>query len=265
MNNLIKTIVIFFFFIGLTAFQLLKKNNIERSNKPKAIICLTYDDGMETHLTNAIPQLDSIGLKGTFFLNSISGTSAVLGWKKAARKGHELGNHSLFHPCPRSMGWAEDIATENYSVSRIVSEVQTMDMILKQLDSSRTFRTYAFPCNNHFVGGQTYSKDLFEKGLMKFARTGGDRYSIVEDLTKIDPLKVPSWAVEEGTTADSLIAFAEKVKTTGGMGVFQFHGVGGQWLKVSNQDHIRLLQYLKKHENEFWITTFSEAMLSLKL
>lgn len=41
----------------------------------KAIICLTYDDGLDTQLSIAIPQLDSMGLKATFFLNSILGSS----------------------------------------------------------------------------------------------------------------------------------------------------------------------------------------------
>jgi peptidoglycan/xylan/chitin deacetylase (PgdA/CDA1 family) len=78
----------------------------------KAIICLTYDDGLETQLSNAIPQLDAAGIKATFFLNSIQGSSqsdvigqtpeAVSGWVNAARNGHELANHTLFHPCPKN-------------------------------------------------------------------------------------------------------------------------------------------------------------------
>src|SRR6188768_248277 len=61
----------------------------------KVIICLTYDDGLETQLSTVIPQLDSIGLKATFFLNAIQGSSqsdvigetpkAVLGWTNAAK------------------------------------------------------------------------------------------------------------------------------------------------------------------------------------
>ena len=45
------------------------------AQKTKAIICLTYDDGLETQLANVIPQLDSAGFKATFFLNSIQGSS----------------------------------------------------------------------------------------------------------------------------------------------------------------------------------------------
>src|SRR6476469_231010 len=81
-----------------------------KGKEKRAIICLTYDDGLETQRTTAIPQLDSVGLKATFFLNAIQGSSAsdiigqtpeaVLGWTQAAKNGHELANHTLFHPCP---------------------------------------------------------------------------------------------------------------------------------------------------------------------
>lgn len=37
-------------------------------NKRKAAVVLTYDDALNVHLDNAIPALDSLDLKGTFFL-----------------------------------------------------------------------------------------------------------------------------------------------------------------------------------------------------
>src|SRR5436309_1641855 len=97
------------------------KSNI---NNKRAIICLTYDDGLESQLTTAVSQLDSAGLKGTFFLNCIQGSSnkvgqaspGLIGWRNAALKGHELANHTMFHPCPEKLGWAKEISIESYSV-----------------------------------------------------------------------------------------------------------------------------------------------------
>jgi hypothetical protein len=67
----------------------------------KAAICLTYDDALDGHLDYAIPQLDSAGFKGTFYCtgNSPSLYSRMGEWRMAAKNGHELGNHTLFHPC----------------------------------------------------------------------------------------------------------------------------------------------------------------------
>ena len=36
----------------------------------KCAVVLTYDDGLNVHLSNAIPALDSVGLKGTFYVSN---------------------------------------------------------------------------------------------------------------------------------------------------------------------------------------------------
>jgi peptidoglycan-N-acetylglucosamine deacetylase len=239
----------------------------------RAIICLTYDDGLETQLQNAIPQLDSLNFKATFFLNSIQGSSqsdeigkspeAVLGWTNAAKNGHELANHTLFHPCPENLGWDKALAIENYTVERIVSEIFAQNEILSLLDPKRKIRSFAFPCNNLFIKDLDYSKIIKDKGLVSFGRIGGDYNSIIKDFKNINIMQVPSWHVLTGTTLQELITFAEKVRTEGGMGIYQFHGVGGQIFPISIETHRAFLKYLKAHQKDYWVTTFSDAMESV--
>lgn len=236
----------------------------------KAIICLTYDDGLETQLTTVIPQLDSAGLKGTFFLNSIQGSSksdiigqtpeAVLGWTDAAKEGHELANHTLFHACPERLGWDKSVSIETYTVNKILTEIKTENAILSLLDPGRKERSFAYPCNNSMIGDTDYALLIKKPGLVKYARTGGDSNSIITNLKNLNPMEVPSWQVWTGTTLQQLISFAEKVKKAGGMGVYQIHGVGGQIFQISKEVHRAFLAYLKSHEEDYWIATFSEAM-----
>jgi peptidoglycan/xylan/chitin deacetylase (PgdA/CDA1 family) len=256
--------------ISLTAIFLIAFFSGSLAQEKKAIICLTYDDGLETQLTTVIPQLDALGLKATFFLTSIQGSSQsdiigqtpedVLGWSNAAKNGHELANHTLFHPCPEKLGWAKDIAIDNYTIDKIIKEISTQNIILSLLDPKRNIRSFAFPCNNVLIAGTDYSKIIKDKGLVKFGRIGGDSNSVITDFRHLNPMQVPSWHVWTGTTLDELITFAEKVKKAGGMGVYQFHGVGGQIFKISRETHQLFLNYLKLHEEEYWVTTFSEAM-----
>jgi peptidoglycan/xylan/chitin deacetylase (PgdA/CDA1 family) len=236
----------------------------------RAIICLTYDDGLETQLSTVIPQLDSAGFKATFFLNSIHGSSqsemigqtpeAVLGWTNAAKNGHELGNHTVFHPCPEKVGWAKALAIDGYTMDKIIQEIITQNSFLSLLDPKRKTRSFAFPCNNVLVAGIDYSKIIKEKGLVKFARAGGDSNSVITNPRSLNTMQVPSWHVWTGTTLQELVAFAEKVKKAGGMGIYQFHGVGGQIFKISRETHKAFLEYLKMHHQDYWVTTFSEAM-----
>ena len=234
---------------------------IHWKNGARAAVCLTYDDGMGTHLANAIPQLDNAGLKGTFFLNAVSGTGDVVGWKHAALKGHELGNHSLFHPCPVSFGWDKLIATDHYTVPQILREIATVNELLAQLDPARTTRAYSYPCNVTEVGGKSYVADLLESKLASCARTGsGAEKIIVTDFARFDKMLVPSWAVPEGVELKDLIAFAERAREAGGLAVFQFHGVGGQWIQVSSEVHQGFVNYLAEHAADYWVGTFSETV-----
>ena len=70
-------------------------------NGKQCAVVLTYDDALNVHLDNAIPLLDSLHLKATFYLSAyFPGSRNRLGdWRKAAAKGYELANHTLFHPC----------------------------------------------------------------------------------------------------------------------------------------------------------------------
>jgi peptidoglycan-N-acetylglucosamine deacetylase len=243
-------------------------NKVDHSKQ--AIICLTYDDGLETQLSTVIPQLNSAGLKATFFLNSIQGSAksdvigqtpeAVLGWTNAAKNGHELANHTLFHACPVNLGWDSSVSIETYTISRMVTEIKTNNVLLSLLDPSRKERSFAFPCNNSVIGDTDYTTILKKQRLVNYARFGGDSTSIIADFKHINTMKVPSWHVWTGTTLAQLIAFAEKAKKVRGMGVYQFHGVGGQVFQITSETHKAFLAYLKEHQDEYWVTTFSQAM-----
>jgi len=78
---------------------------------------MSYDDAILSHLEHAIPDLNRAGMHGTFY---IQGTNLVPesidGWRMAAASDHELGCHSLFHPCSGEYDWvAEEYRTENRS------------------------------------------------------------------------------------------------------------------------------------------------------
>lgn len=211
--------------------------HIEWPNGAKAAICLTFDDGMSSQLQEAIPTLNALKLRGTFFLNSIPDNRMADQWRKAAQQGHELGNHTLFHPCLASHGWKPVWALDNYTFDRILKEVQSMSSQLYLLDGKTTTRSFAFPCSDTTAGGVSYVDTLRRSGLARFGRMGGSADAVVANFATLDPLLVPSWAVQPTNTAADLIGFADKAAQQGGLGVYMFHGVGSQWIAVSAEDH----------------------------
>ena len=96
--TVIRNLILLFFFLAAAAS---KAQTPTTWNGKQCAVVLTYDDAIDVDLDNAIPALDSAGLKGTFYLiGSSPAVSRRIGqWRAAAKNGHELGNHTSFHPC----------------------------------------------------------------------------------------------------------------------------------------------------------------------
>ena len=225
-----------------------------------AAIVLTYDDALTSQLDIAVPQLDAARFKGTFFLGANMTPDAMVRWRSAAGNGHELGNHTAFHPCPRAiLPDRPQFLTDNYDVERMLMEVGAMNLILFGIDGQRV-RTFAAPCSQMRVGSVYYTDALRRSGYVKYGRTGGDQYrSVVTDLASLDTLQVPSYGPVDQPDGATLIAYVERVRAANGLGVLQFHGVGGDYLEVTAQAHQALVDHLKKHP-EVWVATFREVM-----
>jgi len=226
----------------------------------KAAIVLTYDDGLDSHLDVAIPQLDKFGFKGTFFLYGYLPEKRFAAWKEVNDKGHELGNHSLFHPClgNGSKGKSARFASEDYDVPSIIREIGVMNKLLFAI-SGKVPTSYAYPCGETVVGGIDYADSLRTSGLVRFARAVGNN-PVVTNFNDFDFMKVPCFAAPAGSDTGVLIGFAEDVLKRQGLGVYIFHGVGGDYLSMGANEHLALLKFLFKHRDEIWVTTFSEAM-----
>lgn len=224
----------------------------------KAVIVLTYDDAISSQLDTAVPQLDSAGFKATFFLiGDMINAQTIPQWRNLAKRGFELANHTFYHPCQGKkdtpIPWAK------YTPYTIIREIDRMNHLLYTIDGKNT-RTYAYPCSETTVGGKDYADTLRKCGLVKYARIGGDANAVITDFKHLDPLKVPSYAVAENTSAEKLIAFVKKAEDSGGMGIFMFHGIGGNYIITSAGAHRELLKYLKENGKDIWVTTFREAM-----
>lgn len=261
-----------FFFIALATTLLLSSCVSQKIMQPHwlekydAIVCLTYDDGMSTQLTNAIPQLNEFDFAGTFFINNVSSRESMVLWRAASEAGHELANHTLFHPCPTKFGWLKDIATENYTVAQILEEVSAVNAILDLTEKKKRIRSFAYPCNNTIVGsGTSYKEGLAESGLVSYARSGESNQVIISKTNKAtDLMNVPSWSVQEGTPLSELQAYVDKTISEKGIGIFQFHGIGGEWLSISAEDHFALLKYLADKKERVAVVTFTQAMVYLE-
>ena len=228
-------------------------------NHKSCAVVLTYDDAIDADLDNVIPALDSMGFKATFYL---IGSSSVIAnrmaeWRKAAAEGHELGNHSMFHPCDGSMPGRTWVSPANdlskYSVPRAVAEIRQTNVLLQAIDG-RTRRTFAYPC-----GDRTIHDTLFYNWLQKDFVAARGVTGKLDTLGKVDLDNIDCFAMN-GQTADQMIDLVRRAIQTHTLLVFLFHGVGGGHnINVGLHEHSELLHFLKDHEKQIWIAPMVEV------
>jgi peptidoglycan/xylan/chitin deacetylase (PgdA/CDA1 family) len=247
--------VFFFLFFALNAEA--------QFNQPwrgkKCAVVLTYDDAINQHLDNAAPLLDSLGLKASFYVTAFSQSvqTRLNDWKKLATSGHELGNHTLFHPCDNSSGTRNFLAPEyylnKYTVKRMVDETRMTNLFLQALDG-KTKRTFAYTCGDMKIGDSSFINPM--KADFVAARAVRNQ---MHKIGEVDLYNVDCYMVNNHSAAD-MIGWAKKAAETNSLLVILFHGVGGgNGLDVSLAAHREFLLYLKENEKDIMIAPMVET------
>ncbi|GGF14081.1 polysaccharide deacetylase family protein [Flavobacterium limi] len=254
LKNILTAVIVYLF--SAPAYAQTESRNW---NGKKCAVVLTYDDALNIHLDKVIPMLDSYQFKGTFYL---IGSSPVVSeripeWRAAAKTGHELGNHTLNHPCNGNLPGREFVTSETdlskYTVARAVKETRITNSLLKAIDG-KTERTFAYPCGDFTTNDTLYYNYL--KNDFAAARGVSPGYL---SMKGVDFSNVNSF-FQNGSTAEQMIAQVEEAEKKSSFIVFLFHGVGGEHpLNIDLEEHRKLLEYLKKRKKDIWVATMVDV------
>ncbi len=223
-------------------------------------VSLSFDDGIDQHLDHAIPVLERHGLTGTFYVHITADSflRRFRHWRAAVERGHELGNHTLFHPADRrKTPLREGQALDTYTLDRMKLELETTNRLLESMIGCPA-RTFAYPHSNPVLGQSGVIKRFLYrfgfqrsrlvklidrcrldigsnpqsyvpvvKELFLAARRAGLRQeSPVPALSSFNQFLLPSVCVRNWSALE-MIRFAEKALTARRWVIFQFHGIGG--------------------------------------
>jgi peptidoglycan/xylan/chitin deacetylase (PgdA/CDA1 family) len=229
----------------------------------KCAVVLTYDDAIDQHLDNAIPILDSLKLKATFYVTAFSQSmqTRLNDWKRLSTNGHELGNHTLFHPCIGGPGreWvSKQNDLKNFSVKRMENEVRMTNLFLKALDG-KSKRTFAFTCGDMIVDDSLFINGM-KNDFVAARAVRNEMHKINEiNLYNVDCYMVNNHSFEQ------MKEWVDKGMQTNSLLVILFHGVGGgNSLDVSLPAHREFLKYLRMNEKDIWIAPMLEVADHIK-
>ncbi|MGB3798389.1 MAG: polysaccharide deacetylase family protein, partial [Lewinella sp.] len=225
----------------------------------QAGVVLTYDDALAGHLDRVVPLLDSLNLKASFYL-----TAAFPGfrdrmddWRRVADKGHELGNHTLYHPCDARGAGREWVAANNdlsqYTTEELLREIDVTNSLLQALDG-KTERTFAYTCGDTATADGSFKQALQDRFTAARGTAPGLDTPDSADLYNLHTY------VANGHSAGEMIAWIERAKEENALVTLLFHGVGGGHdLNVSEEAHRELIEYLYQTQDSIWVGTLNQA------
>jgi peptidoglycan/xylan/chitin deacetylase (PgdA/CDA1 family) len=218
----------------------------------RAAISLSFDDARVSQIDAGMVLLDRYGVKATFFVGPRAVEQRLDGWKQAVAAGHEIGNHSLNHPCSGNFAWSRDKALEDYSLDQMRSEINEANRQLEEL-LGVTPAVFAYPCGQKFVGRGRETRsyvplvaELFTAGRSWMDESPNDpRYC---DLAKLTGMEM------DGKDFEDIRPLLEQVQESGQWLVLGGHEMGPLGVQTTRLAMLEaLIAFAQDPANELWI------------
>lgn len=221
-------------------------------------VSLTFDDGRYSQVEGGTALLDEFGVKATFYVVPSAVEQRLEGWKKAVANGHEIGNHSMNHPCTGNFPWSRQKALENYTTKQMKDELVEANRKIQQL-LGVTAKQFAYPCGQTFIGRGRETKsyvpivaELFESGRGWLDEAPSDpQFCDFAQLTGME---------SDGKTFDQILPLISQAKNNHQWLILAGHEMAEDGNQTTRLSMLRqLLAYAKDPANGIWIAPVGEV------
>lgn len=257
--NKLKSLPLFVILLILSELALAQtggKSDFGWPGGKKMALSISFDDSRTVQLTSAIPLLNQYNIKGTFFLTvNKDMKDNVEAWKVAVKEGHEIGNHTINHPCsakfsgPRKDGKS----LETMSLKDIEEDIVNANKEIERLVGVKP-EVFAYPCGQTFVGEGVNTKSYVPVVAKHFLVGRG-----FMDEAPVNPL-FPNMSQLNGInlgddmTFEQVLPLIQMAKKNGSWLVFVCHDVGEEGhLNVPIATLRKIFEYVNNPENEIWV------------
>jgi peptidoglycan/xylan/chitin deacetylase (PgdA/CDA1 family) len=217
----------------------------------RAAVSLTFDDARASQVDVGLPIFDRHGVKVTFFLVPSNAEQRLAGWKEAAAAGHEIGNHSLDHPCTGNFVWARQKALEDYTLERMQRQFLDANARLRDL-LGVTPEVFAYPCGQTFVGRGLDTRSYVPLVAATFVAGRGWLGEAPNDPERCDLAQVLGMEMD-GKDFEQVRPLLEQARQGRSWLVLAGHDIGEPGVQTTRAGMLeKLLPYLRDPANGFW-------------
>jgi peptidoglycan/xylan/chitin deacetylase (PgdA/CDA1 family) len=224
----------------------------------RVAVSLSFDDARASQVDVGVPLFDKYGAKVTFYVNPKSLEKRLPGWKSAAAKGYEIGNHSQSHPCSGNFAWSRDHSLENYTVAMMENEMDSANTDIERLLGVKP-TTFAYPCGEKFIGRGVETKSYVPLVAKRFRVGRGFRDEAANSPTFCDFAQVfgvDSDGMTFEETKKAVLAAAEE----GGWLVLAGHEIGNTGYQTTEAAVLeQFLKYANDPASGVWLDTLENV------
>jgi peptidoglycan/xylan/chitin deacetylase (PgdA/CDA1 family) len=220
----------------------------------RAAISLTFDDARLSQVDMGLPILDGYRVKATFYVSPDNVKERLEGWKKAVGNGHEIGNHTMTHPCTGNYTFSKANALEDLTLDRITREIDEATRTIEKTLAVKPV-SFAYPCCQTFVGRgkrvKTYVPLVAERFLT--GRLGGNEAANDPEICDLSQLLAEG---SDGATFEELKVLIDQAVTERRWLILCGHEIGeGGYQTTFAKTLDALCRYAADPANGLWIDT----------
>jgi peptidoglycan/xylan/chitin deacetylase (PgdA/CDA1 family) len=222
-------------------------------------LSLTFDDARFSQVDKGIPLLNKHQVSGTFYVLPGAMLERAEDWKEAVDAGHDIGNHTLVHPCSGNFPWARHKALEDYTLDKMAQELDSASMLIHEVLGVWP-SAFAYTCGQTYVGRGVDTRsyvplvaERFESG--RNWMNEGPNDPAYCDLARLNGTEL------DGLSFAEALKLMEQAREQGAWLVFAGHEMdegGRQTALLSTIDSI--CNYALDPVNGIWIDNVSEVV-----
>jgi peptidoglycan/xylan/chitin deacetylase (PgdA/CDA1 family) len=221
-------------------------------------VSLTFDDARPSQMDVGAPILDEYGMKATFYVSPSRVRERLDAWKGAVAGGHEIGNHSMLHPCTANYGWTRERALENYTLVRMGEELDQANAEIRKLLGVDAV-TFAYPCGQQFVGRGRKVESYVPLVAERFLAGRGWRDEGANDPAFCDSAQLMGMEFD-GLTFEQLKVLVDAAAEKGFWLVLCGHEIGEGGRQTTRADTLRAFcEYARDPQNGVWVDTVAHV------
>ena len=223
----------------------------------RAAVSLTWDDARFSQADTGLPILDGYGIKGTFYVLPDRVLPRLDRWRQAIKDGHEIGNHTVRHPCSGNFAWqSSETMLEAYTLDRMEAELLEANRLLNESLGIKP-TSFAYCCGMTFVGRGTQVRSYVPLIAKHFLAGRCYLNEVHNDPARCDLAQVLGFSMDD-RPFKVIRRQIEEAVAAGGWATFVGHEVGqdGQPLNAPSGVLRQICDYLTGRP-EIWVDTIS--------